>query len=249
MGAELPPVTDQGALFRRLRLQLFRNNLRVSLQSGRLRLFTMLATSAIVAAFTFAVSLYLFNQLAINNVPFKGAIVEALFDLLFFTLGTMLIFSTGIILYASLFTSPESKFLLCSPARADQIFATKFQSAVAFSSWGFVILGVPIFVGYGLVSGVPWYFYALLPLFLFGYVILPGSISAAGCLLLVRYMTRNRKQFLTVVGLVLAAQLQGSLAVGGSQQLVVVAEHLLQRLQVDRLVIDQQQPRVRACRR
>ena len=30
----------------------------------------------------------------------------------------MLIFSTGIILYASLFTSPEARFLLCSPARA-----------------------------------------------------------------------------------------------------------------------------------
>jgi ABC-2 type transport system permease protein len=205
MGAELPPIADQGALFRRLRLQLLRNGLRVSLQSGRVRLFTMLATSAIVAAFTFAVSLYLFNQLAINNVPFKGAIVEALFDLLFFTLGTMLIFSTGIILYASLFTSPESRFLLCSPARADHIFATKFQAAVAFSSWGFVILGVPIFVGYGLVSGVPWYFYALLPLFLLGYVLLPGSVSAAGCLLLVRYMPRNRKQFFALVGVVVAA--------------------------------------------
>jgi len=205
MGAELPPVADQGALFRRLRARLFRNSLRVALENGRVRLFTMIGTSAVVAAFTFAVSLYLFNELAVNKIPFKGAIVEALFDLLFFTLGTMLIFSTGIILYASLFTSPEARFLLCSPARADHIFATKFQSAVAFSSWGFVILGVPIFVGYGIISGVPWYFYALLPLYLLGYVILPGSVSAAGCLLLVRYMPRNRKQFFALVGLVVAA--------------------------------------------
>jgi ABC-2 type transport system permease protein len=205
MGAELPPVADQGKLFRQLRFRLLRNSLRVALQSGRVRLFTMVATSAVVAAFTFAVSVYLFNELAANKIPFKGAIVEALFDLLFFTLGTMLIFSTGVILYASLFTSPESRFLLSTPARADHIFATKFQAAVAFSSWGFVILGVPIFVGYGLVSGVPWYFYPLLPLFLLGYVLLPGSVSAAGCLLLVRYMPRNRKQFFALVGLALAA--------------------------------------------
>jgi ABC-2 type transport system permease protein len=205
MGAELPPVADQGKLFRWLRLRLFRNGLRVALESGRVRLFTMIATSVLVAAFTFAVSLYLFNELKVNNIPFKGGIVEALFDLLFFTLGTMLVFSTGIILYASLFTSPEARFLLCSPARADHIFATKFSAAVAFSSWGFVVLGVPIFVGYGIISGVPWYFYALLPMFLFGYVLLPGSISAAGCLLLVRYMPRNRKQFLTLVGLALVA--------------------------------------------
>ncbi len=205
MGAELPAVADQGRLFRQLRARLFRNGLRVALENGRVRLFTMIGTSLFVSAFTFGVSLYLFNELAVNKIPFKGAIVEALFDLLFFTLGTMLIFSTGIILYASLFTSPEARFLLCSPARADHIFATKFQAAVAFSSWGFVILGVPIFVGYGLISGVPWYFYALLPLYLLGYVLLPGSVSAAGCLLLVRYMPRNRKQFFTLVGLVLTA--------------------------------------------
>ncbi len=202
MDAELPAVADQGALFRQLRARLFRNGLRVALAQGRVRLFTMIATSGIVAAFTFAVSLYLFNQLSVNNIPFKGAIVEALFDLLFFTLGTMLVFSTGIILYASLFTSPESRFLLCSPARADQIFAMKFQAAVLFSSWGFVILGVPIFVAYGIMSGVPWFFYPLLPLFLLGYVLLPGSVSAAGCLLLVRYMPRNRKQFFALVGVV-----------------------------------------------
>jgi ABC-2 type transport system permease protein len=205
MGAELPPVADQGSLFRHLRMRLFRNGLRVALENGRVRLFTMIGTSTVVACFTFAVSLYLFNELAVNKIPFKGAIVEALFDLLFFTLGTMLIFSTGIILYASLFTSPEARFLLCSPARADHIFATKFQAAVAFSSWGFVILGVPIFVGYGLISGVPWYFYALLPAYLLGYVLLPGSVSAAGCLLLVRHMPRNRKRFFALVGLVIAA--------------------------------------------
>lgn len=229
MGAELPAVADQGALFRRLRARLFRNGLRVALENGRVRLFTMIATSAVVAAFTFAVGLYLFNQLRVNNIPFKGAIVEALFDLLFFTLGTMLIFSTGIILYASLFTSPEARFLLSSPARADQIFATKFQAAVAFSSWGFVILGVPIFVAYGLMSGVPWYFYPLLPLYLLGYVILPGSVSAAGCLLLVRYMPRNRKQFFALVGLVLLLGLAAwgyRIAIGFKKSLVTSGREL-----------------------
>ncbi|MCS6865550.1 MAG: hypothetical protein RMJ56_16740 [Gemmataceae bacterium] len=205
MGYELPPVADQSRLFRRLRYTLFRNSLRVALYTGGVRLISLIVSSLLVASFTFAVSLYLFNQLAINNIPFKGAIVEALFDLLFFTLGTMLLVSTGIILYASLFTSPEARYLLTTPARADQIFATKFHTAVAFSSWGFVILGVPVFVGYGLVSGVPWHFYALLPLFLLGYVLLPGSVSAAGCLLLVRYLPHNRKQFFTLVGLVLGA--------------------------------------------
>ncbi|MBX9579337.1 MAG: hypothetical protein K2X87_03435 [Gemmataceae bacterium] len=201
MGVSLPPVADQPRVFRRLRVGLARNGLRVALESGRLRFLSMIATSLVVAAFTGAVSWYLFRQLAVNNIPFKGAIVGGLFDLLFFTLGGMLVFSTGIILYASLYTAPEARYLLTTPARADHIFATKFQGAVAFSSWAFVVLGVPIFLAYGLTAGVPWYFYALLPVFLLGYVLLPGSVSAALCLLLVRYMPRNRRQFLLLVTL------------------------------------------------
>jgi ABC-2 type transport system permease protein len=200
-----PVAADQGRIFRRLRTTLFRNGLRVALESGRARLFGTLATCVFVALFTFAVGLYLFDQLRQNNIPFKGAIVEALFDLLFFTLGSMLVFSSGIILFASLFTSAEARFLLCSSARADQIFSTKFQGAIAFSSWGFVVLGIPIFLAFGVVSGVPWHFYVLLPAFLLGYVLLPGSVSAALCLLLVRYMPRNRRQFFAIVGLIAAA--------------------------------------------
>jgi ABC-2 type transport system permease protein len=205
MGIEIPIIADQGSVFRRLRISLLRNGLRLALESGRTRLFGTFATCLIVAAFTFGVGIYLFDQLEKNKIPFKGAILEALFDLLFFTLGSMLLFSTGIILYASLFSSPETRFLLCSPARADHIFATKFQSAIAFSSWGFVVLGIPIFLAYGLVSGVPWYFYALLPAYLLGFVLLPGSISAAFCLLLVRYMPRNRRQFFVLNGVVVMA--------------------------------------------
>lgn len=204
MGTELPQVADQASVFRWLRARLLRNGLRVALENGRVRLFTMVLTSILIAAFTFGVGMYLFNQIATAKIPVKGAIVEAIFDLMFFTLGTMLVFSTGLILYASLFTSPEARFLLCSPARADRIFATKFQAAVAFSSWGFVVLGIPIFIAFGIVSGVPWYFYALLPVYLVGYVLLPGSVSALLCLLLVRYMPRNRRQFLVLVGVVVA---------------------------------------------
>jgi ABC-2 type transport system permease protein len=192
----------QPAVFRRLRYRLARNGLRVALEAGRVRFFSIIVSTLIVSGFAFGFSLYLFGQLATNNIPFKGAIVGSLFDLLFFTLGGMLVFSTGVILYASLYTSPEARFLLSTPARADHVFATRFQGAVGFSSWAFVALGVPIFLAYGVTAGVPWWFYPVLPAFLLGYVLLPGSVSALGCVLLVRYMPRNRKQFLTVVGLV-----------------------------------------------
>ncbi len=200
-----PRVADHAAVFRWLRMRLVRNGLRVAMESSKIKLFTMISTSFIVAAFVFGISWYGLHEMFAFKVPAKGLIVGGLFDLMFFTLGVMLIFSTGIILYASLFTAPEARFLLSTPARADHIFATKFQAAVAFSSWAFLILGMPILVAYGIVAGVPWFFYPLLPLYLLGFVLLPGSVSALICLLLVRYLPRNRKQGLIVIGVILIA--------------------------------------------
>src|SRR5688572_243242 len=92
---------NQPAVFRRLRVRLARNGLRVALEAGRVRFFSIILSTLMVSGFAFAFSRYLFGQLAANNIPFKGAIVGSLFDLLFFTLGAMLVFSTGVILYAS----------------------------------------------------------------------------------------------------------------------------------------------------
>lgn len=198
---------DQAAVFRRLRLTTLRNSLAVALKSGKVKLFTMLATSAVVAGFVYGLSHYGFWELTTNKVPLKGIVGGLLFDLLFFTLGGMLLFSTGIVLYASLFTAPEARFLLATPARADQIFATKFRAAVAFSSWAFVILGLPVLIAFGIQAEVPWYFYPLLPLFLFGFVLLPGAVSATICLLLVRFLPKNRKQAFALIIVALVVML------------------------------------------
>jgi ABC-2 type transport system permease protein len=121
--------------------------------------------------------------------------------------------SSGLILYSSLFASPEAAFLLCRPAAADQVFAYKFQGAMAFSSWAFVLLGSPILIAYGLAAHVPWYFYVLLPLFFFGFVLLPGSLGALACLLIVNCAPRRPRQLM--IGAVLLV-LVGLFAWGAS---------------------------------
>src|SRR5206468_8655471 len=90
------------------------------------------------------------------------------------------------------------------PARADQVFAYKFQAAIAFSSWAFVLLGLPILLAYGLVFHVPWSYYALLPLFLVGFLLLPGSVGAMACFLIVNVTPQRRKQVLAGFVAVLA---------------------------------------------
>jgi ABC-2 type transport system permease protein len=199
-------AVNEGVLFQRLRWRLWRNTLHVVLRRALARVLTILFCSLLVWGGIFAISFLGFRELRDRwNLPLDLELFGLVFDLLFISLTVLLIFSTGIILYSSLFSAAESSFLLSAPVREDHIFAYKFQGAVAFSSWAFILLGSPILIAYGMTvgGGAPWYFYAVLPLFFLGFVLLPGSLGALFCLLLVNFVPRHRKQILVVVLLAL----------------------------------------------
>jgi ABC-2 type transport system permease protein len=170
------------------------------LSNSRARLVTIILCSLVIAGTVFAGSYEGFGLLHHQHIPFGGRIVGTVFDFLFLSLATLLVFSGGLILYGSLFTSAETAFLLGTPARADRVFAYKFQTAVAFSSWAFLLLGLPILMSYGLVFDVPWSYYALLPIFFLGFLLVPGSAGAIACFVVVNITPQRRKQVL--VGLV-----------------------------------------------
>jgi ABC-2 type transport system permease protein len=155
----------------------------------------MVLVSLVVWLFVAAASWEGFHLLRAQNIPLAGGITGMLFDLLFLALLVMLVFSTGIILFGSLFSSAESSFLLILPAPAEEVFAYQLQSALLFSSWAFIILGSPILLAYGIVAGVPWYFYLLVPAFFMGYILIPGCLGAIAALLLANFLPRKQKYF------------------------------------------------------
>src|SRR5262245_45749070 len=201
------PAISQPWLFQRLRWSVIRNAGSLIVGNSRARLVVIIVCGLLVAATVFAAGPEGFLFLKQTDIPFSGRIVGTLFDFLFLALGMLLIFSGGLILYSSLFTSAETAFLLSTPARADQVFAYKFQAAIAFSSWAFLMLGLPILIAYGLVSHSPWGYYALLPVFLVGFLLLPGSIGAIACFLIVNITPHRRKQVLAVTVMLLAVGL------------------------------------------
>lgn len=186
-------------MFQRLRYMLLRNTLAVIVRGSWVRITSIVLCSALIWAAVFFLARNGFAFLTLQNIFLAGGIVGTLFDLLFLALAVLLIFSSGIILYSSLFSSAECAFLLSTPARDDQVFAYKYQGALAFSSWGFLLLGSPILIAHGLAFGAPWYSYPLLLLFFLGFVLLPGSIGALCCLLIVNFMPRHRKQALVSI--------------------------------------------------
>jgi ABC-2 type transport system permease protein len=190
-------VDGQFAVFQRLRWRAFRNAGTLLLSNSRVRLITVVVSSLIIAGTVFAGSYEGFDLLRRQQIPFGGQLVGTIFDFLFLALAMLLVFSGGLILYASLFSAAETAFLLSTPARADQVFAYKFQTAIGFSSWAFLLLGIPILLSYGLVFAVPWYYYALVPVFFFGFLLAPGSFGALACFVIVNITPQRRKQVLT----------------------------------------------------
>jgi ABC-2 type transport system permease protein len=130
-------------------------------------------------------------------------VVGGLFSAFFFALMLMLAFSAGVILYGSLFRSREIAFLLTTPARTGRIFLHKFHEALLLTSWGFVLLGSPALLAYGVVVGAPWYYYVLLPPFVAAFIYIPVAVGAILCMLLVRYLPDRILSILIGAGVLL----------------------------------------------
>lgn len=219
-------------LFQRLRGRLLANSLAGLLRGGGLRLVTVLLCSAVVWGGLFAGSYESFTFLRERQLPLTGGIVEILFNLLFLSLAGLLVFSCSLILYGSLFNSAEAGFLLARPLAADQVFAYKFQAALGFSSWAFMLLGSPILLAYGLVVQASGIFYVLLVPFFLGFVLLPGSLAAVLTFALANWLPRRPRQLvLAVVVLVLAI-----VALWGYRVLHTAREGIDTRSGLDRLL-------------
>jgi ABC-2 type transport system permease protein len=174
------------------------NSVTILLRQSPVRPLTVFSVMAVIFVFVFLVSLEGFAFIKMQKLALTDQIVGMVLDFLFLSLGIMLVFSTALLLYASLFTSPETSFLLSKPVAADKVFAYKFHGAVAFSSWAFLLLGAPVLIAYGIIGEAPWHFYILLGLFFLGFVLLPSSVGALFCLLVVNFFPRQRKTLLIV---------------------------------------------------
>ena len=145
-----------------------------------------------------------FLESTITQPGMYAQAVGGVFSMFFLALLAMLLISSAIILYGSLFRSREAAYLLTTPARDERIFLHKFQEAIVLSSWGFMLLGSPILLSYGVVANAPWYYYAMLLPFVVAFVYIPVSIGSIICLWVVRRFPESRATLL-VGGLILLA--------------------------------------------
>lgn len=191
--------------FWRLRGKLLKNGLRLTLEGSRLRFGMIVFCSAVFWAGLFGIFFEGFMFISVY-VDLVNTIVESIFSMFFLSLMVMLFFSTGILTYTGLFQSREAAFLLTTPASADRVFAYKFVEAMGFSSWGFLLLGSPMMVAYGISVHAPTSFYVIFLAYLTSFVLLAGGLGAIAAILAANYFPRRRKTVLALsIALALAA--------------------------------------------
>jgi ABC-2 type transport system permease protein len=202
-----PSVDDEARTFWRLRRRIFGNLVAQACTAAWVRLVLVMALSLMLWGVLFLLSRDAFHFLQ-STVPSRELyeqIVRAIFGMFFASLMVMLVFSAGIILYASLFHSPETRFLLTQPVRVERVYFHKFQESLLLSSWGFLLLGSPVLVAYGLVARAPWYYFVLLFPSMAAFVYIPAAIGGICCLLVTHRLTNRRGAVTAVAGLVAIA--------------------------------------------
>lgn len=195
------------------------STLRSMLGTARLRLGLVVVLSLLFWASLYGLFFEAFGFLESLNLD----VISLLFNTFFSSLFVMLVFSTGILLYSGLYGSAEARLLLTLPVRPEAIFSHKFQEAVWFSSWGFILLGSPMLVAYGQVHGGAWTYYALMLPFMISFVVIPATLGGMLCLWLVGWIPKLRLHALSIgllASSLIAAWVAWSvLAAGGSDRL------------------------------
>ncbi len=205
---EFLSAEGESRAFWRMRWRIAKTRLKQILQQARFRATLVVVLSLLLWCGLLVLFLNGFGFLhtAIPHSETHDEMVHGLFGMFFAALMVMLAFSAGIIMYGSLFRSPEIAFLLTIPARTERIFLHKFQDAVLLSSWGFILLGSPVILAYGLTADAPWYYYLMMFPFVLSFVYIPAAIGAVICMLIMYFMPAKRRLVVYIIGgLLLAA--------------------------------------------
>jgi len=198
----LPDASQEGHAFWRLRRRRLSWGVSQQLNTSRLRVSLVLLLSFVFWVGLFAMFFEGFTFLD-RNMPsdMRDRTVRVVYNVFFVSLMIMLVFSSGVLAFGGLYRSEEVRLLMTLPARTERIFLHKFQEAVALSSWGFLLLGSPMLISYGIVAGAPWHYYALLAPLAIAFVFIPCGIGAIACMLIVRYVPAIRRKLLFGIAL------------------------------------------------
>jgi len=189
-------VSDLG-LLARLRGRLVVNSVRAFRRQSLLKVVVVAVagTGFWVGIFAAALSGFRFMNRFLGE---PELLTETLLSMFFLLLGVMLLFSNALISFGGLFRSAETEHLLAYPLAAESVFGYRLVESLTFSSWAFLVLGLPLMLAYGVSVGAPWYYPAVVLVYFAPFIVIPASAGAAVALLLAAYIPDRVKRVLGI---------------------------------------------------
>ncbi len=203
----MPGQRNEALAFWQMRMRIVAALLRQTLSESRFRLALVAVLSVVLwgGMFWLFMDLFGFLKAALPEPAAVGNTVRTLFSMFFAGLMLMLTFSSVVLLHGFLFRAADLTLLLTLPVRIERVFLHKFQEAIFFSSWAFMLLGTPMLLAYGVSAAAPWYYYALLPAFLAAFTYIPAGVAAVVCLFAAYWLPRGRVPVFAVAAAITAA--------------------------------------------
>ena len=147
-------------------------------------------------ALAFEIGLWVLFQESFRFLDsFGGAgmiLISRLFSLFFLGLGSMLVISSVVTAYSTMFGSDDIQFLLVRPFSISQIVLYKFAEATGFASWAFFFVVIPFVGSYAWHQKLSPLFALWTLLFSIPFIFLLSSIGTILVMLSVRYVPRKR---------------------------------------------------------
>lgn len=205
----LGPPASIGELFRRshffaitrMRIRSLANHVEHVRKDALTRTMVVIFGLLNVFGLGFAVSYKSFGFIE-KFEAFGVALNARMISLLFFALLILVVLSTMIVAYTTVFLAGETAFFFQHPLRPRSILLAKLSEAIAFSSWATLFLGYPVLVAFGVLRDAPLIYYLEAGIILVLFLTFAGLTGSCLALLLAPLIRRLTAQQIIAFGLV-----------------------------------------------
>lgn len=204
----LDSLGKQWLILLRTHFRIQMTKLKESFTKARLKSLTMLG----FLTFYGIASYLLLNrgfQFVMSLPAAGGLIMDRLIHVVFFCFMMMLIFSSAVTAYISIYRGKDVRWLISLPVSHRIVFLWKCFESALFSTWGLFIIIAPLLMAFANQRDVPWTFYPKSILALIPFLVICASLGSIMLILVGRFM--NRRQF-AIVASIAAVLIIGTVA-------------------------------------
>lgn len=181
------------------RMRSIFNDLRVKSRPQRMR-----AAGLISLGVAFWIGIFFATWRVLTHVQteipdFWQLIHFKLFSMVFLTFFSILLFSNVVTSLSTYFLSDDLDLVLAVPVRIESVYLAKFLETLVLSSWMVFIFGLPVILGFGVVWGASWRYYAWASALEAPFLFIPAGLGIMLTMTLVKIFPARRARDLLLL--------------------------------------------------